>query len=327
MRERALTARALRFAGPFMLAFGLALASGLGLAPARARAAMGDPARNVPDVAARPSPGPAAKPDLAPAHPATGVTRCDRCHTTEGWSEVSFAHERTGFPLRGAHARASCKSCHAESFTRALGRSCGSCHRDEHEGRLGSRCTACHDETTWRATFDADIHRRGNFPLIGRHAFLACEECHGDRRDLGFTRTSPACIGCHQKDFDRTGGTTIDHRAAGFSTQCQTCHQPWTFRNATFPAHEACFPIGSGAHAGVRCLECHVGLVSTTVTGTCAGGTTSCIRCHACARHPQQVAGFACLERKCYECHRFATSASGSARSGALKRLESGGKR
>jgi hypothetical protein len=71
-----------------------------------------------------PESAPAAKADLRglPQHGAD--TRCDKCHATEGWSDVSFAHQRTGFPLRGQHARTSCKGCHPASFTAPVPRSC-----------------------------------------------------------------------------------------------------------------------------------------------------------------------------------------------------------
>jgi len=254
--------------------------------------------------------GAAPVPDLRPAPPHPLDTRCDHCHTTDGWADVAFAHERTGFALRGVHARVGCRSCHPQSFTRTLGRECTSCHRDVHVGRLGARCVACHDETAWRTRFDADAHRRGNFPLTGRHAFLPCEECHGDRRDRGFSRSTRPCLDCHQKDYDRTAATALDHRALAFPTACQQCHGAWRFAGAFFPQHEVCFQIGSGKHAGIRCLSCHTSLAGFAVTGQCATGTADCIRCHACAKHPQEP-GFSCINRKCYECHRFASSGAG----------------
>jgi hypothetical protein len=244
-------------------------------------------------------------------------TSCDRCHTVDGWREVGFAHQRTGFPLRGAHARTSCKSCHPISFTRALGRDCSSCHRDVHAGRLGARCAGCHDESGWATKFDADAHRRGNFPLVGKHAFIPCQECHGERRDRGFTRSTAACISCHQRDYDRTATSAVDHRAAGFSTNCQQCHDPWRFRGASFGQHEACFRIASGPHAGISCLKCHTSLSGFALTGACSTGTASCTRCHSCGGHPS-VAGFACADRKCYECHRFSNPGSSALR--ALRR-------
>jgi hypothetical protein len=275
------------------------LLAGLLGAASSARAAPGRGGRNVPDLSA-----------VLP-HP--DDTHCERCHSTSGWSDVSFAHERTGFPLRGAHAHLSCKACHEETYTKALGQTCGSCHRDIHQGRLGTRCAGCHDETTWVSHYDADVHRRNNFPLRGRHAFIACEECHGDRRDRGFTRINVACNGCHLQDLAKTRGTAIDHQVLGFSNLCQKCHLPWRWKGAGFPQHDTCFQLTGSPHLGIPCLSCHTALVSATVTGQCSTGTAACTRCHACARHPA-VPGFACVERQCYQCHPFNGSGSGALR-------------
>jgi hypothetical protein len=290
---------------PFPALTALAAVSLSAAGPARAVSAAGDE--------------PAIGIDLRPLVPHSDDAACDKCHTTDGWSAVVFAHERTGFPLRGLHARARCQSCHAGSFTRALGKECGACHRDVHRGSLGARCAGCHDEQDWRSRFDADAHRRTDFPLVGRHAFIPCEECHGDRRDRTFTRSTPQCVACHQRDYDRTAAGAVDHRAAGFPTKCQSCHQPWRFAGATFPAHEVCFPIASGRHAGIRCLDCHTSLpAGLPANGQCSTGTASCQRCHPCGRHPS-VAGFACVDRKCYECH---TSAGrGGTAAGVTRRL------
>jgi hypothetical protein len=204
------------------------------------------------------------------------------------------------------------------SFTQALGQTCLSCHRDVHQGRLSARCQSCHDEESWKTRFDADAHRRGNFPLTGRHAFLPCEECHGDRRDRGFVRQTPQCLDCHRGDLARTAGSAVDHGAPGFSTRCQDCHTPWRFQGASFAAHEACFQLSGGPHAGIRCLSCHTALTGFATTGACNTATAACTRCHACNDHPNEP-GFACAERKCYECHRFIAGGLGLSR-GQLRR-------
>lgn len=265
--------------------------------------------------AAAPAPAaaaPAARADLrAPPPPAlhAGETRCERCHTTEQWGDVAFAHERTGFPLKGEHLKVGCKQCHAGDFKRPLSHECSACHRDPHRGQLGARCQGCHDEASWKSRFDADAHRRSGFPLVGRHAFVACDECHGDKLNRGFARGGRPCYDCHQKDLAR-GTAVIDH--GGFGTQCKECHSPWRFKNAFFPAHEACFSIAGGPHAGIACRSCHTSGLPPTGVAACTSGTANCIACHKCAEHPAQ-AGFACQNLKCYQCHRFST------RSGALR--------
>ena len=261
---------------------------------------------------------PAARPlDLRPAAPAGhgGDTRCDRCHTTERWGDVAFAHERTGFPLAGEHRTVGCKQCHPVDFERPLSHVCDACHRDPHRGTLGSRCQGCHDERSWRSRFDADAHRRVGFPLVGRHAFIACEECHGNQLNRGFARSVKQCRDCHSGDLARAQAV-LDH--TGFTADCKECHTPWRFANGFFPAHEQCFSIATGPHAGIACARCHSGRASVPrAIATCSTPPLSCTDCHFggnCPGGHPPVLGMdstACQpngELKCYECHRFSTA-------------------
>ena len=263
-----------------------------------------------------PPPPAGMKPDLRPLPPGahSGETKCGACHSTDGWGDVAFAHERTGFPLRGGHRRATCKQCHPGTFSRAVSHECSACHRDPHRSQLGARCGGCHDEDSWRSRYDADAHRRTGFPLSGRHAFLTCEQCHGDKLDRGFARPVSTCFDCHRGNYQRTGQgqAGLDHAAAGIPTTCEECHSPWRFTGAFFPAHERCFQIATGPHAGIRCLGCHTQPFTSVVVNACSTNTAGCTRCHrdpeTSARHTG-VAGYAFQDRKCYECHRFARAA------------------
>jgi hypothetical protein len=252
----------------------------------------------------------AARPSVTfvPGHGLRG-TGCSSCHSTDDWRRVSFDHERTGFSLRGRHAFTACSSCHASlDFSTAVPTSCASCHRDVHMGEFGMRCASCHDEESWRSRFDADAHRRTNFPLTGRHATIPCQECHLDQRDRKFNRATVDCYTCHQADYARAATISIDHIAAGFSTTCRNCHVPWTFQSGRFPAHDACFQLAPGPHAGITCLGCHTSLTGKLPTGACATNTASCTRCHVCPTMQQRhhlVTGFQCQDRKCYDCHQF----------------------
>jgi hypothetical protein len=247
---------------------------------------------------------------LAPPKKQHAGTKCELCHKPTGWQEASFPHDRTGFPLRGAHAKTECKACHTQDFNQPLASACASCHRDAHAGELGQRCEGCHDSKGWTALFTADAHRRTNFPLSGRHAILPCQECHVDMRGPQFGRRTVECIGCHQRDYDRTALTTLDHVALGLPTDCRQCHQPWSFSHARFPGHDRCFEITGGEHAGIACLRCHSSLSNVTFTGECNTQTAACTGCHehSCSRtdrEHREVPGYQCKDRKCYECHRF----------------------
>lgn len=39
-------------------------------------------------------------------------TDCTRCHSTEGWQESNFDHDKTAFKLDGAHRNLACSQCH-----------------------------------------------------------------------------------------------------------------------------------------------------------------------------------------------------------------------
>ena len=253
--------------------------------------------------------GGAVRADPAPAaSPPRTDTTCATCHGTATWSKVSFDHARTGFGLSGAHAKVACSSCHGSDLSKALGRTCSACHTDAHTGEFGSRCASCHEETNWKPLFDVDAHRRTNFPLTGRHALIACQECHLDRRDRVFTRAALDCVGCHRPAYDRTGGASIAHAQAGFSTTCRDCHVPWAWTPARFAQHERCFQISRGKHAGIRCQSCHIPSIPTVIAGTCATNTAACTRCHDAAstdpRH-RGVEGYQWKDLKCYSCHNF----------------------
>ena len=243
-----------------------------------------------------------------------GATRCAACHSTAGWRPVTFDHlARAGFALEGRHRDAACSGCHpGGAFATPVPKACSACHRDVHAGRLGPSCERCHAPTAWReTTFSPDAHRRTSFPLEGRHALLPCESCHGDLRDRAFSRPLSGCVGCHTSDASRASAVFPSH--AGFPSDCRPCHGVYRFSPAVFPAHETCFAIRSGPHAGIRCRDCHdagVPPIPPNQQLTCASDTADCMRCHSCggvSGAHAGVAGFACANRKCYECHQFSS--------------------
>ncbi|MFO0598820.1 MAG: cytochrome c3 family protein [Myxococcaceae bacterium] len=251
-----------------------------------------------------------------------GITQCASCHATNSWTDVRFNHDRTGFPLTGKHARTSCKSCHVVDFTTPLTRGCVGCHRDAHAGDLGARCESCHDTTDWRSRFDADAHRRTNFPLLGGHAALPCVECHFESRERRFSRRTVDCADCHQSALLRTVGTDkiLDHTRPDMmelTRNCGQCHGPTSFTPARFAPHEKCFPILAGPHAGVKCDQCHlITLPMMPSFGLCkSGNAAGCVGCHQNDGRPGktgitnelhrdvQLYDYA-QPRKCAECHK-----------------------
>ena len=129
-------------------------------------------------------------------------------------------------------------------------------------------------------------------------------------RDRTFVGAPVACASCHQTDYDRTRMSPIDHAAAGFNRDCQSCHTTWRFWPARFAAHDRCMPIASGPHHAVRCLGCHTTLTTPIAfsAGCTAGTSFSCTGCHehACAKSDPQhvnVPGYQCTDGKCWNCH------------------------
>lgn len=201
--------------------------------------------------------------------------RCQNCHSDSNWiaREIIVQHNRTRFPLIGAHAGVACFRCHpgaaAKNFKRA-DVSCESCHQEElgnaknpdHLAQGWTRdCERCHRPVAWAgASF---LHTF--FPLTGMHASARCESCH-----VGgvFRGTSRNCVDCHQADFN--GAQNPNHLSAGFSTSCDSCHRTDGWRPANY-AHQQ-FPI-AGAHMAISCSQCHVG-------GVYQGTGSACVDCH-----------------------------------------------
>ncbi|MBM4397851.1 MAG: hypothetical protein FJ087_19475 [Deltaproteobacteria bacterium] len=152
---------------------------------------------------------------------------CEECHTPRGWAvgpEVR-GHERTRFPLTGAHRVADCFACHAAVEPPAYQgtpRECAACHSTDY-ARPGNhpdhvaagfpmRCDECHGTYDWG---QARV-RHSWWTLRGAHATADCFRCHPGGRYAGTPRD---CLACHQADWDRAG-----HAAAGFPTRCEGCH-------------------------------------------------------------------------------------------------------
>jgi hypothetical protein len=241
--------------------------------------------------------------------PSGGETGCAACHAETAWLPSRFAHERTGFPLRAAHQRTECASCHDQRFEQKVPVSCASCHRDVHAQQFGLQCSGCHDEDSWRPRFDVTAHRASGFPLSGRHASIPCEECHRDRRDRTFSRVAVSCATCHTQDLGRAATRVLDHLASRVGTSCRDCHSPVSFTPAALPQHEPCFPIARSAHRGVSCAQCHAGARGLVATGRCRETPVSCTSCHEhrcevnTAVH-DDVPGYACADTRCIGCHR-----------------------
>ncbi|MGE5178291.1 MAG: hypothetical protein ACM3PF_04270 [Bacteroidota bacterium] len=244
-------------------------------------------------------------------HARVAATECAKCHPDHAgrdfamvhWDEGApekFRHDRTGWPLTGAHARVACRSCHKVENQRAavakeirkldhaaswlgLETTCASCHQDPHAGRFGADCARCHRTTAWkeisRTGFD---HEKTRFPLRGKHAAVACASCHDEKTAWGPKPAFAACGDCHK---DAHAGTAT---LAGKAADCAACHDVNGFATSTYTVErhaKSAYPL-TGRHATVACRDCH-----TRETGAAAAGLGTarvrlrprfdrCERCH-----------------------------------------------
>jgi hypothetical protein len=203
---------------------------------------------------------------------------CAVCHSSDTWTPAhvtsQFDHAKHGFVLAGAHAQASCRSCHASLDFHGAPSDCASCHKDVHHGELGSDCARCH---TPRNFLDRSImvraHQLTRFPLSGSHVTVDCETCHTPMPQgrLTFVNLPTQCIECHLTSFQTAKNP--DHVAGGFSHDCSQCHAATVWASAGRFNHSATrFPL-TGAHLSVACLQCHG-------DGVYAAKSTACVSCH-----------------------------------------------
>jgi hypothetical protein len=208
----------------------------------------------------------------------------------------TFPHEALGFSLKGhqqtaSHAAFTCKDCHNEDVTKFTSDTCNTCHvqidaafMQAHTLAYGTNCVACHDGVD---RFGRDFTHSGfAFQLNGKHASVTCAKCHLNAHTLADLKSIPqTCVSCHQKDDKHNGQ---------FGSDCSACHNVDGWSGATFDHSLASFKL-DGAHAQVRCEDCHK-------NGVFKGTPSDCVSCHA---DPTWHAG--AFGTDCASCHTTST--------------------
>lgn len=209
--------------------------------------------------------------------------QCEDCHKTESWSLVSFDHHlKTGFPLLGQHKKNACTQCHAGALTEPMGRDCASCHAgdDAHKNPNMQLCGTCHTPDKWKTINQFD-HQITDFPLMGLHSIVPCQNCHLGNQ---FAGTDSKCVSCHKAN---------DHHEGALGAECSSCHSPnswniWQFNHEEFTDYAL-----QGTHEGLACNACHKpGTDPSRTPKICAGCHSSqdihnggfgknCGRCHS----------------------------------------------
>ncbi len=283
--------------------------------------------------------------------PSLGM-RCETCHQTTAWirggapARGTGFHDRTAFPLHGAHASVECAHCHdprvpaARRFRPVAHDRCDRCHDDPHHGELASRtdhgaCDACHDESAFLpARFELADHARTRFALEGAHAAEPCTGCHAlPPAAPGFHREDRRCEACHTNPH----GDQFAGRPAA-ANGCEGCHDERAFAPSRFDraAHARAGFALEGRH-DTACAQCHTAAAAgapvryvgvSMECGAChrdihAGqfGSAACSTCHAgvsfrpAVGFDHGITRFALRGQhtavECGECHRRITVAAG----------------
>ena len=181
-------------------------------------------------------------------HKETLGTDCAECHNPADWKDANFDHDTTDYPLLGKHQETACLDCHEDATYQNAPTTCFGCHAedDAHDGRSGEQCENCHNPTDWHDS-SFDHTRDTEFPLEGKHAEAACDDCHSDKPfedDL-----DKACVSCHLEDDDHEGHN---------GEQCDTCHNSSDWAESLFDHSRDTDYELLGAHATVVCVDCHV---------------------------------------------------------------------
>lgn len=239
-------------------------------------------------------------------HNNTVGNNCDKCHTSETWlvTNITEIHQQSRFPLIGVHSKTDCQKCHkSESLHRydVLGVECIDCHRENYQSTtnpnhstsgMSTECSQCHN--IYSLTWNGAGFNHSRFPLTLGHSNLQCTKCHANNN---YSNTSSECYSCHQANYN--SATNPVHSGGCYSKNCTVCHttnpgwRPVNFNHNNF------FPITSGKHAGISCIECH------TNPANC---TFSCIDCHEHNKadmdnEHNNENGYIWSSPACYNCH------------------------
>ncbi|MBI5731008.1 MAG: hypothetical protein HY963_07720, partial [Ignavibacteriales bacterium] len=233
-------------------------------------------------------------------------TDCRKCHNLMPpmWSTTSVVHDF--FPLTGSHNIANCFACHNHMNYKGLTQDCYSCHKQKYETvnspnhvalNFSKDCKQCHTKHGgWKpASFaNHDLF----YPLLGAHNIIRnnCSQCHS----TGYSSPARQCVSCHQQHYNST--VNPNHQAAGFSTDCISCHTHTAWKPSTFDHDGILFPINSGTHKGKwsLCSDCHIDQTNFKIF--------ECINCHEHAKTNTDskhagVNGYVYQSRTCYACH------------------------
>ena len=188
---------------------------------------------------------------------------CKNCHSTSSFKDINkkeFDHNKTNFPLRGAHAEVKCFGCHGNNLnSKPKFAKCTDCHKDAHFGeftvnKIIRDCTDCHSLESFKiTTFTITDHSKIKFELTGTHQAVPCQSCHFQEKfkQWHFKNIGLSCIDCHHN----VHGTEIKERFMP-QNDCTSCHSTASWEKISFNHDLTNFKL-EGRHKTVKCKKCH----------------------------------------------------------------------
>jgi len=215
--------------------------------------------------------------------------KCHQCHSEQSWRKIKFDHDKTDFPLKGNHEKASCDSCHPDNKHKDTPTKCYSCHaiNDAHNKRYGSKCESCHSEKDWDKVH-FNHNKKTKFKIRGKHREVACDSCHTHKTGSIFKKhPDKKCYSCHKNDDVHRGQN---------GNKCNKCHTESSWKKSNFNHNkDTKFKI-RGKHKKLMCVACHPSGKSRS--GKKTKLKTNCYSCHKLDDLHKGQQG-----KKCNECH------------------------
>jgi hypothetical protein len=200
--------------------------------------------------------------------------KCDKCHTGATWKTSNYTiatHQKSAYPLTGAHQAVACNDCHKPMAGSPVAlyhfktTECTTCHEDIHHGEFVSRmamlapdhkplgCAACHQTKDWHDMTRFD-HSTTKFALDGSHRAVLCIDCHKPPNlertmlHVNFADAPVACNECHENPHA--------DQFAERALKCVECHNTNKWKPSLFDHEKTGFSL-KGGHEHVACGACH----------------------------------------------------------------------
>ncbi|MBZ5680439.1 MAG: cytochrome c3 family protein [Acidobacteriia bacterium] len=167
-----------------------------------------------------------------PNHVTSGFPQqCELCHDTITWTDSTFNHNNTTFPLTGSHTvpPRQCADCHVNGNYTTLPTACIGCHQTDYNNTTNpghkaqpqffpTTCQNCHSTTNWlNATFNHTQYTQ--FPTSHGNANNVCSTCHTNSNDYSIFQ----CTNCHSKSQADSNHQGVKGYVYN-SINCYQCH-------------------------------------------------------------------------------------------------------